>query len=114
MQPTNAKPYAKVVENGTQAVEVVKELRSTGYGFDDVFVLTHQKDRTDQIAETSGAQEIGIKEAGVFDSLANLFRSRGDELRSQITSLGFSKEEANFYEAELDKNKVLVIATHKS
>ncbi|WP_411345218.1 general stress protein [Paenibacillus sp. WLX1005] len=114
MASTNAKPYAKVVENGTQAVAVVNELRSTGYGFEEVYVLAHQKDRTEKIAETADAQEIGIKEEGAFDSLANLFRSRGDELRSKITSLGFTKEEADFYEEELDKNKVLVIAQHKA
>lgn len=110
MSATDAKPYGKVVENGTHAVEVVNELKSTGYGFDDIFVLAHQKDRTDKIADTAGTQEIGIKEEGLFDSLANVFRSRGDELRSKMTSLGFTKEEADFYEEELDRGKVLVIA----
>ncbi|WP_017814312.1 MULTISPECIES: general stress protein [Paenibacillus] len=114
MNPTNAKPYAKVVANGIQAVEVVKELQSTGYGFDDIYVLAHQQDVTAKIAETAGAQEIGLKEEGMFDSLANLFRSRGDELRSKITSLGFTQAEADFYEQELDQDKVLIIANHKS
>ena len=114
MRSTDAKPYGKIVENGTQAVEVVHELQSTGYGFDDIFVLAHQKERTDQIAHTAGTGEIGIKEEGVFDSLANLFRSRGDELRSKMTSLGFTQEEADFYEEELDKGKVLVIACRRS
>ncbi|WP_458121286.1 general stress protein [Paenibacillus sp. Z6-24] len=114
MNPTNAKPYAKVVENGTRAVEVVKELQGTGYGFDDIYVLAYRKDLTDKITETAGAQEIGIKEEGMFDSLANLFRSRGDELRAKITSLGFTQAEADFYERELGKDKVLIIANHKS
>ncbi|MDP4098070.1 general stress protein [Paenibacillus sp. P96] len=110
MNSTNAQAYAKVVENGVQAVETVKELRSTGYRYEDVFVLAHNQDRTDRIAGTAAAKEIGIKEEGMFDSLANLFRSRGDELRAKIVSMGFTDAEAAFYEKELDLGKVLVIA----
>ncbi|MDO7907841.1 general stress protein [Paenibacillus sp. JX-17] len=106
----NTKAYAKVVENGVQAVEAVKELRNTGYSYEDVYVLAHSTDRTDKIAETADAKEIGRKEEGMFDSLANLFRSRGDELRAKIQSMGFTEAEADFYEKELDQGKILVIA----
>lgn len=110
MSSINAKSYARIAENGLQAVEVVKELRTTGYLTDHIFVLAHDEDRTERIAETSNTNEIGIKEEGLFDSIANLFRSRGDELRSKIVSLGFSESEAAFYEKQLDLGKVLVIA----
>lgn len=113
MNSTNAQAYAKVVENGIQAVETVKELRNAGYRYEDVYVLAHSQDRTDRIADTVDANEIGIKEEGVFDSLANLFRSRGDELRAKIVSMGFQQSEAEFYEKELDLGKVLVIAKAK-
>ncbi len=107
---TNAKSYAKVVENGVQAVEEVNQLRSSGYVYEDIFVLAHDGDRSERIAETADADQIGMKEEGMFDALANLFRSRGDELRAKITSLGFTEAEAQFYEKELDLGKVLVIA----
>ncbi|MGN7360587.1 general stress protein [Paenibacillus sp. SAF-054] len=107
---TNAKSYAKVVENGVQAVEEVNQLRSNGYVYEDIFVLAHDGDRSERIAETANADQIGMKEEGMFDALANLFRSRGDELRAKITSLGFTEAEAQFYEKELDLGKVLVIA----
>ncbi|MCM3130404.1 MULTISPECIES: general stress protein [unclassified Paenibacillus] len=110
MSTTNAKSYAKVVENGIQAVEAVKELREAGYTTDQIFVLAHDQDRTDRIADKANAKEIGIKEEGMFDSLANLFRSRGDELRAKIVSMGYTEAEADYYEKELDKGKVLVIA----
>ncbi|WP_438352008.1 general stress protein [Paenibacillus sp. FA6] len=110
MGSAQLKSYAKVVENGVQAVNEVRQLQSLGYVYDNIFVLAHDVDRTDRIAEISDANEIGIKEEGVFDSIANLFRSRGDELRAKITSLGFTDAEANFYEKELDLGKVLVIA----
>ncbi|GAB6992419.1 YflT domain-containing protein [Paenibacillus pini] len=106
----NAKAYAKIVENGVQAVQEVNQLRSTGYVYENIFVLAHDGNRTERIADTADANEVGIKEEGMFDALANLFRSRGDELRAKITSFGFTKAEADFYEKELDLGKVLVIA----
>lgn len=110
MDSTNLQSYAKVVENGVQAVQEVKQLQTAGYIYENIYVLAHDADRTDRIADTANADEIGIKEEGVFDSIANLFRSRGDELRAKITSLGFTDAEADFYEKELDLGKVLVIA----
>ncbi|MDQ0091272.1 hypothetical protein J2T12_004709 [Paenibacillus anaericanus] len=106
----NSKSYVKVVQNGLQAVEAVGELRASGYLTEQIFVLAHNQDQTERIAETANADEIGIKEEGIFDAIANLFRSRGDELRAKIVSLGFTEMEAAFYEKELDHGKVLVIA----
>jgi len=110
MDSTQLNSYAKVVDNGVKAVDEVKQLHSSGYVYDNIFVLAHDEERTDRIANVANANEIGIKEEGVFDSLANLFRSRGDELRAKITSLGFTDAEADFYEKELDLGKVLIIA----
>lgn len=110
MNVSNEKSYAKVVENGTQAVQEVENLRQVGYDQERIFVLAHDSDKTDRIAEVSDANHVGIKEEGVFDAIANLFRSRGDELRAKIQSLGFTEAEAGFYEKQLDLGKVLVIA----
>lgn len=105
------KAYAKVVQNGVQAVETVHELHAAGYRKEDIHVLAHNQDRTERITEAADAGDIGIKEEGVFNSIANLFRSRGDELRATIEALGFTEAEAAFYEKELDLGKVLVIAS---
>lgn len=96
MNSTNEQAYAKVVENGVQAVEAVKELQITGYLADHIFVLAHEKDRTDRIADTADAKEIGIKEEGVFDSMANLFRSRGDELGPKLFRWALLKPKLTF------------------
>lgn len=110
MASTNTKAYAKVVENGTLAVQEVQNLRQSGYSTDRIYVLAHDSDKTGRIAELSDASKVGVKEEGVFDALANLFRSRGDELRAKIVSLGFTEAEAAFYEKQLDLGKVLVVA----
>ncbi|EFU38334.1 YflT [Paenibacillus vortex V453] len=83
MEFTNTQSYAKVVENGTQAVQEVQNLRQSGYDNDRIYVLAHDSDKTSRIVDASDANNVGIKEEGVFDAFANLFRSRGDELSRQ-------------------------------
>ena len=41
MNLSNEKSYAKVVENGTQAVQEVENLRQSGYDHDRIFVIAH-------------------------------------------------------------------------
>lgn len=100
----------RVVENGLKVKETVQELNTMGYSGDNIYVLAHDDARTETLAKGTDASEIGMSEEGVMDSVANLFRSRGDELRSKIESMGLSTEEAAKYEKELDAGRVLVIA----
>jgi hypothetical protein len=106
------KAYAKLVNNGLEAIDVVKDLHRQGYNEKEIYVLAHGKDRTDRLADATDASKVGVTEEGMFDSIANLFRNRGDELRHKIESMGFDNNEANMYEAELDRGKVLVMARH--
>ncbi|QUL54244.1 general stress protein [Paenibacillus tritici] len=110
MDSTGTQAYAKLLENGVQAIEEVKRLQSSGYTKDDLYVISHDEDREGRIVDAADVNEVGLTEEGLFGAIANLFRSRGDALRSKITSLGFSSAEAAFYEKELDSGKVLVIA----
>jgi hypothetical protein len=110
MDSINAQSYAKVLENGVQAIEEVKRLGSSGYSKSEIYVISHDEDHEGRIVDAAKTNEVGLQEEGLFGAIANLFRSRGDALRSKITSLGFSDAEAAFYEKELDLGKVLVIA----
>ncbi|CAM4509080.1 general stress protein [Paenibacillus typhae] len=110
MGSIGAQSYAKLLENGVQAIEEVNRLRDSGYSKDNIYVISHDQDRENRIADAANTNEVGLGEEGLFGAIANLFRSRGDALRSKITSLGFSPAEAGFYEKELDAGKVLVIA----
>ncbi len=106
------KSYAKLANNGVEAVDIIQGLHSQGYADDNIYVLTHDRNRTNHLADVADANTIGISEEGLLNSAANLFRSRGDELRNQIESMGFDKSDALWYESELDRGKVLVIAKH--
>ncbi|AQX54994.1 general stress protein [Priestia flexa] len=101
----------KVVENGVQAKETIDQFLRSGYTKDEVYLLAHHKERSKHLTDATDVNNIGLSEQGLTDSVANIFRSRGDELRSKMESLGLSQVEAEKYEEELDKGRVLVVAS---
>jgi predicted deacylase len=104
--------YAKLVNNGLEAFDVVNDLHRQGYTEKEIYVLAHERDRTEHLADATDANKVGLAEEGMFETIANLFRTRGDALRNKIESMGFDQHEASIYESELDNGKVLVMARH--
>lgn len=100
----------RTVMKREEVEEQVREFRNEGYMEDRIFVLTHDKTRTKRIAEQTEAEEIGVTEQGLGTSIANLFRSTGDELRAKMRSLGIEKGEAERLEAAMDRDAIVVIA----
>lgn len=101
----------KVAATLEEAREAVQAFSTAGYGQDHVYVLTHDGEGTDFVAYQTGANEPGVKEEGFMNALANLFRSKGDQLRSKLESLGVGEAEAADLEKELDKGKIVVVAS---
>lgn len=100
----------RVVENGVQAKEAIEQFLNRGYTKDEVYLLAHDKNRSKDLTEALETNDVGVSEQDAFDLVANVFRSRGDELRSKIESLGLSDAEAQQYERELDQGRVIVVA----
>ncbi|MGM7723869.1 general stress protein [uncultured Metabacillus sp.] len=100
----------KVVENAVEAREAIGQFITQGFTKDEVYLLAHDKDFSEDLTRITNTEEIGVKEQGVFDSAANVFRSRGDELRSKIQSLGVSDAGAQQLEEELDLGRIVVVA----
>ncbi|WP_413305346.1 general stress protein [Bacillus sp. 1P10SD] len=101
----------KVVENGVQAKQEIEQLMTQGYTKDEIYLLAHDKNRSENLADNLDLTDVGVAEQGLFDSMANVFRSRGDELRSKLESLGLSQAEAERFEEEMDHGRVVVVAT---
>ena len=101
----------RIVENGVQAKREIDQLIMQGYSKDDIYLLAHDKNRSEDLTDSLDVNDISVQEQGVLDSLANVFRSRGDELRTKLESLGLSSDDAERYEEELDLGKVVVVAT---
>ena len=98
------------VDTVSEAKAQISRYRSLGYDKEHLYVLAHDKDRTKRVSESTGAEQIGIAEEGLDTAIANIFRSRGAELRAKLRSMGVSKEEAEKLEKEMDNDKIVVIA----
>ncbi|WP_071461442.1 general stress protein [Bacillus massilinigeriensis] len=101
---------ALVVENGVQATEKIKMLETEGFTKENIYIFAHSTDRSEHLTEATETGEVGFKEQGFFESIGNMFRSRGDELRAKFESLGMTKQEAEQYEMELDKGRLVLVA----
>jgi hypothetical protein len=104
----NTKPVVREFTNEQEVETTVKELEARGVSQKDIYVLTHENDRTDRIANKADTNTIGVNEQGLGTSIANVFQKTGDELRNKMKEIGLSKEEASLYEEKLDQGKILL------
>jgi len=101
----------RVVENGVQAKKEIEQLIMQGYTKEEIYLLAHDRNRSEDLTDSLDINDISVQEQGVLDSIANVFRTRGDELRSKLESLGLTSNDAERYEEELDHGKVIVVAS---
>ncbi|GAA0420274.1 MAG: general stress protein [Bacillota bacterium] len=106
------KPFIKEYTNDQQLKEAIQILKDKGIHKEDVYVLSHDDDRTNRIADGADANTIGIREMDIGHAVGNLFSTQGDELRTKLTEIGFSQAEAENYEEDMDEGKVLLIVTN--
>ncbi|WP_442597014.1 general stress protein [Neobacillus sp. D3-1R] len=100
-----------VVENGVQATEKISTLVNEGFSQDQIYLFAHDENRSEHLTEATNTSEVGFEEQGLLGSIGNMFKKRGDDLRSKFESLGLSHMEAEKYEEELDRGKVVLIGT---
>ncbi|MFC0414965.1 general stress protein [Cytobacillus solani] len=103
-----------IVENGVEAKEQIQQFIDQGFTKEDIYLLAHDNNRSNDLTNALNIKDIGVEEQGFFDSFANVFRTRGDELRSKLKSLGVSSLDAEQYEREMDQGKVVVLATRSA
>lgn len=91
-----------------EAILAADGLHAQGVAQDKVYVLAHDNGVTDEVAESSSAEKIGVEETGVGTAMKNLFQSQGDKLRSKMQEIGLNSAEAEVYEKKLDEGKILL------
>ncbi|WP_242144363.1 MULTISPECIES: general stress protein [unclassified Bacillus cereus group] len=111
MHKNKRKPVVHECQNEQEVFMKVEELELQGIHQDDMYVLTHEKHRTERVADDANTNTIGVKEQGLGTSIINFFSKKGDELRNQMEEMGLSKEEATLYEEKLDQGKILLLVT---
>jgi hypothetical protein len=97
------------VNNIMEVCKKIEELERDGYFKEDIFVLTHDKKRTDDISEQTVGHGIGVADEGILTTIANLFRSTADGLRAKLRAMGVSKEQAERLESEMDRGLIVVL-----
>ncbi|WP_127588563.1 general stress protein [Paenibacillus koleovorans] len=104
--------YTKVAvaDSIPDAQNKIRQYNSEGFDREHIYVLTHTPEGTEYVAESTGASEIGMAQEGMLNSIANLFRSRGDELRAKMEALDVPESEAERLEEELDQGKIVILA----
>lgn len=101
------------VENALQAKREIDKLETQGFTHDDIYIFAHDKGRSKHITSALDTESVGMKEQVFLDSMKNMTSSRGDELRNKMAAVGLSVQEAEQYEKELDKGKLVLIAYKK-
>lgn len=102
-----------VVQEFTDDVELKKEierLAEAGKNKNNLYVMSHDDDRTDRVADSVNAGKLGEE---FTTEKGNVFTKKGDELRAQFKELGFHQEKANELEEKLDHGTILLIDTNK-
>ncbi len=99
-----------VVNDIGEARRKITQLEQRGYVKEEIFVLAHDRKRTEYISKHTHGNMVGITEEGVFNAVANLFRSTGEGLRAKLRAMGVSAGYAEQLEREMDMGKIVILA----
>ncbi|KGX91637.1 general stress protein [Pontibacillus halophilus JSM 076056 = DSM 19796] len=108
------KPFVREYTNDEVLKDDVQKLSNNGIHKDNIYLMTHDDDRTERLADSTDANTVGLNEMNMKEAVGNLFNKKGDELRNKLQDLGFSASEAETYEERLDEGKVLLMVQDSS
>lgn len=100
------KPTIKEFKDDVELKKEIDDLAGKGKSKDKLYVMSHDDDRTERVADSINAGKLG---EGFATEKGNVFTKKGDELRAQFKELGFSQDEASELEEKLDHGTILLI-----
>ncbi|WP_066186018.1 MULTISPECIES: general stress protein [Gracilibacillus] len=101
-------PFVKIYTNDETLEGDINTLVSNQIASEDIFVLSHDDDRTARIVKHSDASGVDYNK----QDIGQAFEKQGDELREKLRELGIEEEDAQEYEADMDEGKVFLIVTN--
>ncbi|MFC0524363.1 general stress protein [Pontibacillus salicampi] len=108
------KPFVREYTNDEKLQNDVQKLSNNGVNKNNIYVMSHDDDRTERVADNANANTVGLKEENLKDAVGNLFNKQGDELRNKMQDLGLSESESETYEERLDEGKILLLVTENT
>ncbi|MGG5831751.1 general stress protein [Bacillus pumilus] len=94
-----------IVENSKEANQTIEQIRSAK---DDIFVFAYDPERSDTVTEHTNAKSMTAVDQGILDQMANVIRTRDDELMAKLMSVGADQELALSLLDELKKGKLVI------
>ncbi|MBM0868240.1 pyrroline-5-carboxylate reductase [Staphylococcus auricularis] len=91
--------------NDEKLQEIIEKLVDNGISNEDIFVLSHDDDRTTRIVNNTGINHINYNKYDLGES----FDKKGDELREKLQEVGLTEDQASEYEADMDEGKVFLL-----
>ncbi|BBP87771.1 hypothetical protein BsIDN1_13890 [Bacillus safensis] len=67
------KPVVREYSNDETLQKDVEQLKALGVAREDIYVLSHDDDRTERIANNADANTIGSREVGLKHAVGNIF-----------------------------------------
>lgn len=99
------KPVVKEFQDDVKLMKEVQRQAANGVSKDNLYVVSHDDDRTDRVA--------GKVEANEPDELGELvgarYNKKGDELRKIFQEFGFTSDEAGDLEEKLDHGTIFLL-----
>ncbi|MCY7575610.1 general stress protein [Bacillus pumilus] len=93
------------VENSKEAKQTIEQIRSPK---DDIFVFAYDPERSNTVTEHTNAKSMTAVDQGILDQIANVIRTRDDELMAKMMSVGADQELALTLLDELKKGKLVI------
>jgi hypothetical protein len=104
----------RVVSSFANIRETADALVRLGHLRDHIYVLAYDKELARKAAEEADIKEVGWIDEGVYNTVANLFRSREEELRAKLEALGCTESDALYFAREMEMGKFVVAAVRNN
>ncbi|AZL13979.1 general stress protein [Brevibacterium aurantiacum] len=99
------KPEIKEFQDDTELMAEVTRQASNGISKNNLYVLSHDDDRTDRVADEVNANEPD----DLSELVGTRYDKKGDELRAIFEEFDFTPSESNDLEEKLDHGKILLL-----
>ena len=107
------KPKYKLFHNDESLSQSITKLRKDGVRDEDIFILSHDNDHVRRTRKDTDANKIGISETGTGTAVKNIFRGKGDKLRTKMSVVRNEPVQPDDLEEELDKGKTWLIVENQ-
>lgn len=99
------KPAVKEFQDDTELMAEVRRQASNGISKHDLYVISHDDDRTERVADAVDANEPD----DLNELVGTRYTKKGEELRAILEEFDFSSDEASNLEDKLDHGKILLL-----